>query len=156
MRQGSKRWARRSAGRTFFSSATWRTVLPVRYASLAISAAASYPISGASAVHMARLCSILTRHRSGLALRPSTQRTAKFSVARARSQPPDVVGNLHETDRHGPEGTAGLHQRILGGLGFKVVLRFLQRTAGLAGQQRNHALGELRMGVQACADGGAP
>src|SRR3989449_7089307 len=68
MRQGSKRWARRSAGRTFFSSATWRTVLPARYASLAISAAASYPISGASAVHMARLCSIPAWHRSGLAL----------------------------------------------------------------------------------------
>src|SRR5713226_6895978 len=59
--------------------------LPNRNASLAISAAASYPISGASAVHMAKLCSMPARHRSGLALRPSTQRTAKFSAARARS-----------------------------------------------------------------------
>jgi hypothetical protein len=59
IRHGSKILASFSGDRILCASATSLTVLPLVKASLAIFAARSCPITGASAVSMARLCSTM-------------------------------------------------------------------------------------------------
>src|SRR5438128_12563292 len=80
IRIGSRISFRRFADIIFFRDAISRTVFPVLYDSFAIAAAASYPISGASAVHIARLFSIVSWQRSSLAWIPETQRSVRFSA----------------------------------------------------------------------------
>ena len=71
-------------GSTFSASATSRTVRPEACAALAIWAARSYPIAGASAVASARLRSTDASQRSTSTSRPATHFCAKSEAALAR------------------------------------------------------------------------
>ena len=76
--------ASRSAGNSPFSSTSSATPRPVARASLAMSVAAVYPMCGLSAVTIPMEFSTVARRVHGLAVMPTTQRSARVRQAAAR------------------------------------------------------------------------
>ena len=77
------------------------------------------------------------------------------AAARAAAHEGDVVGDLGEGDRDHLERAGHLDQRVAGALRLERVGRGRDGQAGVLGQQRTHALGELAVRVEAGAGGRA-
>ena len=69
-------------------------------------------------------------------------------TSRSRSQPANVVRNLHQAHGDCAKFPAGLNQGILRRLSLEVVDRLLEGTADLLREECDHARGEFGMCVQ--------
>ena len=77
------------------------------------------------------------------------------AAAGAGTEEADVVGDLDEADGDGLERAAGFDGGVAGGLGFEMVFGFAEFEAGIAGDGFDGFAGEVDVGVDAGADGGA-
>src|SRR5207249_3057935 len=78
------------------------------------------------------------------------------TTARSRRQEPHVIGNFHEIDGQRLESGAGPHKGMSATEGLEVVLCGTKRQTGDTVYSRQRPSGELRMGIEPGADGGAP
>ena len=86
-------------------------------------------------------------------------RSGSFTLVEPASwtgrEPTDVVGNIEQRDRDGPQLTVTLHQTIALGVGLEMVGRLDQRDARLPGQRLGHPTSELGMRIDAGSHGRA-
>ena len=118
--------------------------------------AASLPITWAQTIRVASGSTGLTL--PGMMLDPGWRSGRWISarpVLRAGRHPAQVVADLGEADRDGPEHAAELDERVAGALGLEVVAGLGERLAGGLAQLRDDLLGEAGRGVDAGADRGA-
>src|SRR6185437_13803597 len=77
------------------------------------------------------------------------------ACAGAGAHPAQVVRDLRERDGDRAQGAGRLDEAVAVGLRLERVGGRVDLEAGVAGQPRAHARGEVRVGVQAGAGGGA-
>ena len=96
----------------------------------------------------------LSRHDGGAGF-VGRQREFPKATAGSRTEPADVVGDLHQRSGEGVEGSRSGNDGVVGRQLGELVRRGNEGQAGRFGDGRGHPLGEVWMRVQAGAHGGA-
>ena len=82
------------------------------------------------------------------------QRDLAEAGPRSRTHPAQVVGDLVQAHRDGPQRSRRLDQPVPGALGLEMVTRLGQRQPGLPDDVRDHGGGEAGRGIDPGADRG--